>query len=48
MKPFISFLLISVMVLLGCNATSNAVASDTATLTFFHTNDYMGYLVPCG
>ncbi len=41
-------LLASFALLVGCNATSNAVTKDRATLTIFHSNDFMGYLVPCG
>ncbi|MBN1480017.1 hypothetical protein JXA70_07085 [candidate division KSB1 bacterium] len=48
MKNFVFTLFALILVFIGCQATSNAVTKETATLTLFHTNDIMGYLTPCG
>lgn len=48
MKNLLLLLSTFVLACVGCNAPSNAVTKETATLTIFFTNDIMGYLTPCG
>ncbi|MBN1465222.1 hypothetical protein JXA02_05635 [candidate division KSB1 bacterium] len=48
MKTLAILSLSILLLLIGCDATSDVIASDSATLTIFHSNDLMGYMTPCG